>query len=79
LTCILTSPVEYYSQYVKVAHQPDPFVPVFEALMYGTAATLQRIVIGAYEVVTFPVPVPADYAPVIRPATPLDGLSQMEK
>jgi putative exosortase-associated protein (TIGR04073 family) len=79
LSNILTSPIEYLNQYNKVAHQPDPVVPFFQGVLNGTAATLQRIFVGAYEVITFPVPVPADFAPIIEPATPMETMRQSQK
>ncbi|MFA6600720.1 MAG: exosortase system-associated protein, TIGR04073 family [Candidatus Omnitrophota bacterium] len=76
LTNVATSPMEFYNQYVLVSGDRDPFLKFFETVFYGTASTLERIVVGAYEVVTFAVPVPAGYAPVIIPETPLTTTSQ---
>jgi hypothetical protein len=55
----------------------DPFLVVSVSLIYGTAGMLERIVTGAYDVVTFPVPVPAEYQPVMTPDTPFDSFKEM--
>jgi putative exosortase-associated protein (TIGR04073 family) len=74
-----TSPLGYLNQYFRSAAVRDPFVAVFEGLFNGTAEMLERIVVGSYEVLTFPVPVPDNYEPIIRPETPLQAILQRNK
>ena len=44
---------------------------IFESLLVGTpkgiAIMIQRIAVGAYEIVTFPFPVPEGYQPIMEP------------
>jgi len=44
---------------------------VFAGLTLGTAKgigmTVMRAVVGAYETVTFPIPLPEDYKPIVEP------------
>jgi len=44
---------------------------VFAGLTLGTAKgvgmTVMRTVVGAYETVTFPIPLPEDYKPIVEP------------
>lgn len=78
ITNVLTSPAEYFIQYIKLCDkQKDPLLPVFAALVSGTAGTLERIMVGVYDIATFPIPVPADYKPLIMPATPMDAVHEL--
>ncbi len=58
----------------EVAHElskdkkTDSVVPTWAGgLVRGSVYALGRAVTGAYELVTFPVPLPANYAPVVEP------------
>ena len=69
LTNIITSPGEYVVQTQKLTESHDSFTAYAGGIFQGTAKMLQRIVVGAYEVVTFPVPLPKKYRPVLDPPT----------
>lgn len=78
VTNVVTSPAEYFIQYMKLCEkQKDPLSPIFGAMISGTAGTLERIVVGVYDIATFPIPVPANYDPVIVPATPMDSIHEI--
>jgi hypothetical protein len=49
---------------------------VFEGVLAGTYYTVGRILTGAYDVVTFPVPVPEGYGAVMKPDTVLDAAAE---
>jgi len=73
LTNIVASPLEYVVQTAALAKDHDSLTAIFGGLANGTWFMLQRIGVGHYEVVTFPVPVPSHYGPVLAEATPLPG------
>ena len=41
--------------------------PLFYALGQDAYYTVKRMLVGVYEIVTFPIPVPQDYLPVMEP------------
>jgi putative exosortase-associated protein (TIGR04073 family) len=45
----------------------DAFTGTFTGLYKGMQRTLLRGIVGVWEIVTFPVPVPSNYAPIVRP------------
>lgn len=76
LTNVFASPVEYYTQTAKLSGKHDPLTTLFGGFAKGTCMMVARIGTGLYDVVTFPVPVPRDYGPVMQPPTVLDAASQ---
>ncbi len=49
------------------AQEENPVVGVTTGIFKGVGKAVLRTLVGAYEVVTFPVPYPKDYAPVYEP------------
>lgn len=45
----------------------DPFTGTFTGLVKGTGRWAGRVVVGAYETVTFPIPLPRGYKKIIEP------------
>lgn len=45
----------------------DPLTGTLTGVVKGTGRTIARMGVGVYEVVTFPVPVPKRYEPIIEP------------
>ncbi len=76
LTNIVASPGEYYVQTSKISSDRDPMTRLFAGFLKGTCAMVERIGVGLYDVLTFPVPLPAGYQPVIQPPTVMDGIKQ---
>ena len=67
---IVLAPFELASE-MKKAGQEDSFIPNwFIGGARGICAMGGRALIGAYELVTFPLPLPAEYEPVIYPEFP---------
>ena len=66
---IVISPMELYAQPVLLAKDNDITVAIFGGLLKGIAMFVAREVVGVYEVITFPVPLPKGYRPIIKPAT----------
>ncbi len=75
---IVESPVAYLNQYVRADQKRNFMTTIMETTLYGTFSMVGRLLVGVYEVVTFPVPLPADYEPLIQPATPIDEWRQMQ-
>ena len=69
-TNIVTSPGELvYQINPAMKSTPDPVTGSFLALFRGIFFTIKRAGVGLYDVVTFPIPKPANYAPVYEPET----------
>ncbi len=61
---------EYITQLPKsIESSPDYLTGFVYNIFRGTAFTVRRAAVGLYDMVTFPFPVPAKYAPVIEPET----------
>ena len=73
LTNIVASPLEYVIQTAELADTHDSLTAFFGGLANGTWFMLERIGVGLYEIVTFPIPLPSHYGPVLEDATPLPG------
>lgn len=76
LTNIVASPGEYYVQTAKTSCDRDPMTRLFVGFFKGTWVMAERIGVGLYDVLTFPVPFPAGYQPVIQPPTVMDEIKQ---
>lgn len=64
---VALSPFELSNQFSK-EKKVESFIPSwFRAFGFGSYLTVQRAAIGVYEMVTFPVPLPASYEPVLSP------------
>ena len=73
---VLLSPIEIAVELAKVKNC-DTFPPSWAlGASRGSFYMIGRIVTGAYEIVTFPFPLPAGYAPILEPEFPweLEGL-----
>lgn len=67
LANILTSPLELPINVQNMTEEQGVLVGWTGGMAKGIGMTALRIIVGAYEVVTFPIPVPPDYKPVIEP------------
>ncbi len=65
LSNCLTFPIELPNQISKTNNSDGPMAAVTYGLVKGIAMTAFRAVVGVYETLTFPVPVPAGYAPIL--------------
>ena len=74
---IVTSPVEFLTQFIVAGDENGPVTTFVKGTVYGTGAMVGRILGGATEVVTFPIPLPRHYDPLMDPKTPLKALSQV--
>ncbi len=71
---VVASPGEYAVQTAKLMKDHDPLTAYLGGVFQGTTRMLQRIGAGVYEVVTFPVPLPKKYKPLMDPPTTVDAL-----
>lgn len=76
LTNIVFSPFEYFTNIQKAADRRGAVSGAFEGLLAGTYYMVGRILAGAYDVVTFPVPAPKDYAAIMKPDTVFDAAAE---
>ncbi len=64
------SPTEITTELAKEKKR-DTFPPSWMlGIVRGAFYTVGRVVVGAYEIVTFPFPLPAGYAPIVQPEFP---------
>ena len=71
---IALSPTEITTQLAK-EKKHETFPPSWMlAFARGGFYTVGRVVTGAYEIVTFPLPLPAGYAPLLQPEFPWQHL-----
>jgi len=75
---IITSPLEYPIQYMVLEEEHNVPVALTATVLYGTLFTVARILGGAYEIVTFPIPLPREYAPLMQPPTPVEAFTEMQ-
>lgn len=78
LTNILTSPCELFLQTIDVDRRHDPLTAIFSGPPKGVLLMAARILTGAYEIVTFPLPVPAGYKPLWEPATIFEAFERKD-
>lgn len=67
LTNIFTSWFEIPHHWATEWEEIDPFSAFFSGLVKGTAWGVVRFFSGVYDIVTFPVPFPAEYDSLIQP------------
>ena len=69
LSNITTSIGELYTQPLLLSKDNEASIAFFGGFSKGLAIMLAREVVGIYEVITFPFPLPKGYRPIIEPAT----------
>ena len=74
---VVASPGEYVVQTAKLMKTNDPVTAYFGGIAQGTCWMLGRIGVGIYDLVTFPVPLPKHYKPIMNPPTVMDGLKEV--
>ena len=62
---VLTCPFEIPKGIGDVDEEKGMFAAYTWGILQGTVNTLKRAVVGVFEVATFPIPIPADYKPVL--------------
>jgi putative exosortase-associated protein (TIGR04073 family) len=73
---ILMCPVEFPSQIADTNKTDGPAAGLTYGVIKGIYWTLVRGVVGVYEVVTFPIPVPCNYRPILtEPEFMFDNMS----
>lgn len=65
-TCnIITCPFEIFERIQRVNNSDGPMAAVTYGAVKGLGMMVVRAVVGAYEVVTFPIPLPKHYDPIL--------------
>ncbi|MDD4956752.1 MAG: exosortase system-associated protein, TIGR04073 family [Candidatus Omnitrophica bacterium] len=65
LTNILTSPLFFFKGINDVSEEKGLFAGTTLGILQGVIEFGKRVVVGAYETVSFPVPAPEGYAPIL--------------
>ncbi|MCM8812107.1 MAG: exosortase system-associated protein, TIGR04073 family [Candidatus Omnitrophica bacterium] len=68
--------MEIFKQTSLVWQEDGPGVGLSWGLAKGVGYAIARSVLGAYEIVTFPVPVPEGYRPIMQPEFVMSDLEQ---
>ena len=77
---VITSPFEISKNMGDAKEESGIFASLTTGLLKGIFDFGKRAVVGVYEIVTFPVPVPADYKPILTdPEYFLDGYLTNDK
>lgn len=63
----VTGVVEIPKKVILISKNDNPALGLTWGLVKGAAVGLLRTAVGVYETVTFPIPAPADYEPMIQP------------
>ena len=63
----LTGFVEIPKKVILVSKNDNPLMGLTWGFVKGTGVGLLRTAAGVYETVTFPIPAPAEYEPIIQP------------
>jgi len=66
---IVIAPAEIYAQPVLLSQTNEITTALFAGLLKGISMFVVREVVGVYDVITFPIPIPKGYKPVFTPAT----------
>lgn len=74
---IVTSPYEIIRQGM-IDFEDHGGIGVFSGSIRGVFCMVGRIVVGAYEVVTFPIPVPSNFRPILYPEYVLSSAGYKE-
>lgn len=69
LANIVLSPGELYTQPILMEKNNDESVAILGGIFKGLSVFVTRELVGVFEVLTFPFPVPKDYKPLIEPVT----------
>lgn len=56
----------------------NPYAGWFIGLVKGICMTVGRVLTGVWDIVTFPLPIPGDYEPVMEPEFVFESLSYLE-
>ena len=62
---MLTCPLEVFKQSSDVNNSDGPWAGLTWGVFKGLSMTVVRFAVGAYEVVTFPMPFPKDFKPIL--------------
>ena len=62
---IVTCPLELFKGIQDAHNENGLFAALTWGLIKGTVNTVIRAFVGAYEVVTFPIPAPSNYEPIL--------------
>ncbi len=73
LTNIILSPGEIIYQPIKLDQTNNTWVSWFGGVPKGILFFPLRLVVGVYDTVTFLIPYPKEYLPVMEPATLVEG------
>ena len=63
---VVTSPYEFVNQVSKVNNTDGPFAAISVGVLKGFSMVIVRAAVGLYEVVSFPLPIPKDYEPILN-------------
>ena len=74
LTNLFTGVVEVPKNISREWRKTDPATGIIVGGVKGVGWAATRMAVGAFDTVTFPVPVPANYEPLMEPATPLPSI-----
>ena len=67
LANIITSPIEIPKSVQESFYEDGPVAAGTYGVLDGVYKFVARTLVGVYEVVSFPFPLPADYAPIVEP------------
>ncbi|MBF0493967.1 MAG: exosortase system-associated protein, TIGR04073 family [Candidatus Omnitrophica bacterium] len=62
---VVTCPLELFAGMKKGADEHGVVGSLTTGVLYGICGTVKRLAVGAYETVTFPVPLPSGYKPIL--------------
>ncbi len=60
-----TFPFEMFLQPSRVNNTDGPAAALSWGILKGVGMSFERLGVGLYEILTFPIPVPKDYAPIM--------------
>jgi len=74
LANVFTGVVEVPKNISREWRKSDPVTGVIVGGVKGVGWAATRMAVGVYDTVTFPLPVPANYEPLMQPETPLPSV-----
>lgn len=78
VTNIITSPAELVYQPMKMGQDNNALIALIGGIPKGIVFVPVRLLLGVYDLVTFPIPYPKDWGYWVEPETLIEGFDKLK-